>query len=133
MKFFYKRYAPELIRPVIPVEIKANSRSIRYEALIDSGADLCIFDAQIAQILGINIRQGKRQLVGGITGTERSFFVHPVHISIGGWDYGIEVGFMPDLPPFGYGVLGQKGFFEHFLVKFDYSKTEIEVKPKLQN
>ncbi|KKU55858.1 hypothetical protein A3H89_04290 [Candidatus Amesbacteria bacterium RIFCSPLOWO2_02_FULL_48_11] len=133
MKFFYKRYAPGLFRPVIPIEIKANTKSVRYEALIDSGADLCIFDGQIAQVLGISVRKGQKRFVGGITGTERPFFVHPVLILIGGWDYEIAAGFMPDLPPFGYGVLGQKGFFEHFIVKFDYSKAEIEVRPKLSN
>src|SRR3989338_9074683 len=89
MKFFYKRYAPGLFRPVIPIEIKANAKPVRYEALIGSGADLCIFDGQIAQVLGISVRKGQKRFVGGITGTERPFFVHPVLILIGGWDYEI--------------------------------------------
>ena len=31
----------------------------------------------------------------------------------------------------GYGVVGQKGFFEIFVVKFDLLKEEIELKQRL--
>ena len=39
-------------------------------------------------------------------------------------------GFSYDIASHGYGLLGQKGFFENFTVKFDYSKSDIELKPK---
>jgi len=47
MKFKYKKYGPEILRSVIPVEILYEEYSVYYEVLIDSGADCCIFDAQI--------------------------------------------------------------------------------------
>ena|SRR3989344_4963242 len=133
MKFFYKKYAPGLFRPVIPVTIKANTKFVIYEALIDSGADLCIFDAQLATILGVSLGKGKKKKVGGITGNLQFFYVHQVIIEVGGWDYEIEAGFMPNIPPYGYGILGQTGFFENFVVKFDYSKAEVEIKPRVRN
>ena len=34
---------------------------------------------------------------------------------------------MPGLTRLGHGILGQKGFFENFIVKFDLRKGEIEL------
>ena len=133
MKFYYKRFGPDIFRPVIPVEIKALDKHLKYEALIDSGADECIFDAQLAEILGIDVQKGAKRMVGGITGKEQPYYSHQITISIGGWEYETKAGFMPHMPGFGYGVLGQRGFFENFTVKFNYSKLEIELNPKVKN
>ena len=133
MKFYYKKYGAGVVRPVIPVEIIANGRKVRYEALIDSGADECIFDAQLAEILGINFRKGEKRMVGGITGVEEQYYLHRVTLSVGGWGNEIRVGFMPNMPEFGYGVLGQRGFFENFVVIFDYALMTIELKPQIKN
>ena len=35
-----------------------------------------------------------------------------------------------DIANDGYGILGQKGFFDIFSVTFDYQKEEIELKQK---
>lgn len=133
MKFYYKRYGLGIIRPVIPVEIKSGERRVRYEALIDSGADESIFDAQLAEILGIELKRGERRIVGGITGVEQPYYLHPVTFSVGSWEIDLKIGFMPHMPDFGYGVLGQRGFFENFVVKFDYSKLEVELGSKIVN
>ena len=133
MKFFYKRYAPGVIRPVIPIELRSGGKRLRYEALIDSGADECILDAQLAQILGINYRRGIKRMVGGITGAEQVYYACPVVIGAVEWSFETLVGFMPNMPDFGYGVLGQKGFFENFVVKFDYTKLEIQLSARVKN
>ena len=57
MKFDYKRYDTNTLRPVIPVKLKNSETSIGYEVLVDSGADLCIFDAEIGEALGLDIRK----------------------------------------------------------------------------
>jgi len=41
--------------PWIPVSIKANDSEKRFLMLIDSGADTCILDKDVAKFLGINI------------------------------------------------------------------------------
>lgn len=46
MKFRYKKYGPGILRPIIPIEIIYQNRSVGYEVLVDSGADFCIFDSQ---------------------------------------------------------------------------------------
>ncbi len=130
MKFKYKKYAPNILRPVIPIEIVHKDIAVPYEVLVDSGADICIFDAQIADILGINLKTGKKQRVAGLTGATEFYYLHPVAISVGGWEYKIEAGFLPNIGRFGYGVVGQKGFFDIFVVKFDLIKEEIELKQR---
>ena len=132
MKFRYKKYAPGLLRPVIPVEILHKDIAVPCEVLVDSGADICIFDAQIAEILGIELKTGKEQKVAGLTGVSESYYLHPVIISLGGWEYKIQVGFLPSSGKFGYGVVGQKGFFDIFVVKFDLIKEEVEIRERAQ-
>ena len=53
-------------------------------------------------------------------------------INIGGWNYKTTVGFSYDIAKHGFGILGQKGFFDIFIVKFDLTKEEIELKPKIK-
>lgn len=130
MKFRYKKYGPGILRPVIPIEVSNNNRSVRYEALVDSGADLCIFDAQIGNLIGLDVMSGKPGLVSGITGAREEYFIHSIRISVGGWAHEIEVGFLPGFSSDGYGVVGQTGFFDLFVVKFDFLKAEIELKER---
>src|SRR3989338_10504396 len=129
MKFRYKRYG-DTLRPVIPIKLINGKGEIGYEVLVDSGADLCIFSEAIGEAIGIDVRKGKQKEVFGIGGKASVFFVPSVEIEVGGWPYKIEAGFMPDVAGrvMSYGVVGQVGFFEHFTVKFDLFKEELEVK-----
>jgi len=119
-------------RPVIPIELRYNEKIVKYLALIDSGADFCIFHAEIGEYLGINIRDGKRLEFFGVIGDKKEAFFHEVSITVGGnerksycgFSYEFDVNKMP------YGILGQKGFFDLFKVSMDYGKEQIELKPK---
>ncbi|TSC74771.1 MAG: Uncharacterized protein G01um101430_765 [Parcubacteria group bacterium Gr01-1014_30] len=140
MKFRYHKllldrpssfFGYSILKPIIPIKIVAGKEEIEYAALIDSGADFCILDAEIGEYLGLNIKDGSRIEFGGIQergGAEA--FLHKVTLNIGGWDYKVEVGFSYDIAKQGFGILGQKGFFDIFIVKFDYLKEEIELKPR---
>lgn len=135
MKFSYKRYGPHTLRPVIPVKICKGKQAQSYEVLVDSGADLCLFHAEIGEILGIEIEKGKPKEVFGIGGKASVYYLHTVTIEVGGWKYDIEAGFMPEvsgrrLP---YGVVGQKGFFDIFVVKFDLIKESVELAERRSN
>ena len=56
MQFLYKKFkladGTELFKPIIPIGLLFNGKLIRYEALIDSGADFNIFNAEIGELLG---------------------------------------------------------------------------------
>ena len=97
MKFDYKLYGSNTLRPVIPVKLKNGDASIGYEVLVDSGADLCIFNAEIGEAIGIKIKDGKPKEVFGVGGKTSIYFLHDVEIEVGGWSYKIKAGFMPNV------------------------------------
>ena len=131
MKFDYKRYGRTL-RPVIPVVIKHGDAEIGYHVLVDSGADLCILHEEIGTALGINVRTGEKHEVFGVGGKASLYYLHTITLIVGGIAHKIEVGFMADVAGrvMPYGIVGQRGFFDLFVVKFDLLKEEVELKPR---
>lgn len=140
MKFKYLKLAltepspffgPVLLKPIIPIELVYEGRRFRYGALIDSGADFCMLDAAVGEHLGMDIRAGERFEFGGV---EESFgseaFFHTVRIDVGGSEFPVKVGFSYDIANHGFGILGQKGFFDRFVVSFDLSQEEIKLKTR---
>lgn len=119
------------LKPIIPIEVSYHGVQLKYAALIDSGADFCILDGLIGEYLGVNIKSGHREVFGGIqdAGGSEAFF-HEIFLSVGGNKYKTKVGFSYDIAKHGYAVLGQKGFFDIFVVKFDLAKEEIELKER---
>ena len=133
MKFNYKKFVTSngaVLRPVIPVKLKSASESFDYEVLVDSGADICIFHSEIGELLGINVPKGKPREVFGVGVKASIYYLHKITIEVGRWSYNVEVGFMPSVSGHAmrHGIVGQKGFFDNFIVKFDLLKEEIELK-----
>ncbi len=132
MKFEYKAYGSGILRPVIPIQIIYKETIIFYEVLIDSGADANIFSYDIADIFGIDITRGERGKVVGITGESKELYFHYLDFRIGGQLFkNVRVGFLEEMGQYAYGVVGQKGFFDIFLVKFDLLKKTIELKSRI--
>lgn len=139
MEFEYKRYTlasgKTMLRPVIPVLIRnpRTNEALEYEALIDSGADRCVFPSEIGELIGIDIEAGEQHFVTGVVeGERRVIYMHPVEITPGGyWASRIlhlMAGFMPDLAESGHGLLGQRGFFDNIsFVKFRGLKGIVEI------
>lgn len=119
----------KLLRPIIPVSIKNKQRSVYYEALIDSGADFCIFPAEIAHKLGINSKKVRRIYFSGATGEPIPGFIGKVSLQIGEITFNARIVFA-DLSD-KKALLGQYGFFDKFTVKFDLGKEEIEIKSRI--
>ena len=67
----------------------------------------------------------------GTLESEALAYLHTVGIEVGGWSYKTTVGFSYDIAKYGCGILGQKGFFNVFEVKFDLLKEQIELKFRL--
>ena len=102
---------------------------MRYLALVDSGADRCIFAGEIGELIGLDVTTGAEHVVSGVVaGQTRPYYLHDIEIEVGGWRRPAAVGFMPDLAPHGHGLLGQTGFFDLFsFVKFERPKGTIEL------
>ena len=130
MKFTYKKYGEDALRPVIPIEIHRNNLEVPYEVLVDSGADISVFDASLADVLGINFVKGIKKQIIGATGFPENMYLHTILIKVGNIKFKIEVGFM-NISTNSYGIVGQKGFFDKFIVKFDLKKAEVELKERI--
>lgn len=142
MKFRYRKFllpqpspvfGTSFLKPIVPIELSCQGpeKKVRYEALVDSGADFSIVDGLIGDRLGIDVRLGKRGAFVGIQKAKPAeVFMHEILLNIGGWDYKTTIGFSYDISQKGYGILGQKGFFDIFVVKFDLLKEEIELKER---
>lgn len=114
-------------RPVVPIALINGSQRIRNLALIDSGADYCIFHAEIGEQIGLDIESGKRLSFFGTGGQEQSAFFHDVKLEVGGHEISCFAGFSRELESLPYGILGQIGFFNKFKITFDYEKGKIEL------
>lgn len=128
MKFRYKKYGSGVIRPVIPLKVAYGNKTLVQEVLVDSGADLCLFDAEVGASIGIPIERGELCTFAGVNADPQPAYMHPIKVILGGWEYTIRAGFVPHFAPI-YGIVGQMGFFQLFSVKFTYQKEEIEIKP----
>lgn len=140
MNFKYKKfpYDPDNIpftgtksalRPVIEIEFSEENGKFRYLVLVDSGADYCIFHADIGEQLGLDITSGKPLTFYGTSGQPQKAYFHQVKFNVGGHEHKCDVGFSYDMKQLAYGILGQIGFFDTWNIKFEYGKENIEIKP----
>lgn len=116
-------------RPIVPVILLRNNKFVAYEALIDSGADYCIFRSDIAEILGVQVSKGKSRKIQGINGNTITGYIHQVEIKLAGTSsFTCPVVFSSQIPEQSIGVLGQEGFFGRFLIEFDRSRKIVTIK-----
>jgi hypothetical protein len=120
-----------VLRPIINITVKFQDRSLRLFALLDSGADWCLFPASVGEYLHIQVEQGEKIEFTGVSSLGVAYF-HEVKLEIGGWGHNCLVGFSPDLDKMNVpAVLGHTGFFDRYEVTFNFKKETIEVKPNV--
>ena len=131
MKFGYTRYG-SVLRPVIPITLRHGDAEAGDHVLVDSGADMCLFDEEIGAALGLPIRRGTMKTVFGVGGKSSVYYVHRVEVGVGGKFQEIEAGFMPNVAGnvMPYGLVGQAGFFDRFIVSFDLLRGEVQLKER---
>lgn len=97
MKFPYRKYTFQKIsellgqhisRPVIEINLVHEGQSVPCDAIVDSGADVSIFPADIGEQLGIDVCSGERGFSGGMSGTDlNETFLHRTTLKIGNFYY----------------------------------------------
>lgn len=118
-----------LARPIIPVRLIYENNSINVAALIDSGADFCLFNAEIGRRLGIPIEQGRPLEFFGIAKLPIKVYLHPIKLQVIGMDSPIEISIAFTQSEGVGAILGQEGFFNAYKIKFEKSHNVIEIKP----
>ena len=128
MIFHYFEITPKIIRPIIPIILKSQTKLILYSALIDSGADYSIFSLDIAYALGIKLQSKDKVKFIGVGGETINGFWGKIGIIVGDTIYQTHAIFAA-ISEFGHGILGHKGFFDKFDVKLSYQEQTIEIEP----
>ena len=62
---FSQVFTSQVLKPQITIVLKYGEKKQKLFALIDSGADACLFPKGIADILGIKIKEGKKLIFQG--------------------------------------------------------------------
>lgn len=92
-------------------------------ALVDSGADVNVFDVEIAIVLGLNLKAGEAVDIVTVMGGVEPSTSTPSQWAAPALRPGRRSGSFSD-----YGVVGQNGFFDHFVISFDRQAEELEIK-----
>ena len=134
MKFRYDtRYTEHgfEMAPRVPVVFQnpLNKREIPIFCLVDSGASEILIAIEVALALGIDIERGEPRIYGGIGG-EIKGYVHAITMRLMNdrHEFAVECGVLP-LPAYD-GLLGQRGFFDHYKVTFEKYKETFEITAK---
>lgn len=137
MKVRYTKF-PHLIdpskyswHPNLQICLRYGNKGRVFDALVDSGAMDCIFPESIGRLIGIDVPSGQPTTYFGIAQQAAPAFLHTVQLKITGMPQWItlEAGFVTrDIQP----LLGQRGFFEAFQVKFERWRYQFEVSTREQ-
>lgn len=94
-----------------------NNERFDFDCIIDSGADFCVFPANLGELAGLDVFGGNNLVTFGIGGKEMLYF-HNVKVEViikdEPWIFECRAGFSTKLNSKGIGFLGRDGFFDLF-------------------
>ncbi|MHC1611260.1 MAG: hypothetical protein ACXQTW_06665 [Candidatus Methanospirareceae archaeon] len=122
LTFDYEEIAGKFY-PVIPIELKAEEKRILTRAFVDSGASFSIFNAEIADYLGLDYRKGKKIYPAGVGG-HICAYINEIFIYIHDIEIRCKVLFSDEFAV-KFNLLGRAGIFDRFKVCFDDSEKKL--------
>lgn len=124
----------DVYRPLLKLHLSAPSTGnrITLTAVVDSGADHCIFPLAVATALGFNPLTLKKNMTGGVGNAANTTFYAPARLEIpviAGASLVVDVyaGFCAGVDSLGMGLLGQSGFFDRFTVTLDHRRQTFHI------
>lgn len=110
-------------RPLLDIDVSHGRQTRRVKALVDSGTELTIMDAELAGVLGIE-SAGRQTAIIRAFASAKEAFLAPVSVAVPGFNEILRTTILvaPD-SEFDV-ILGQDDFFRRFLVKFEKSKNK---------
>lgn len=103
--------------PLVPVTIEKVGTLY---AVVDSGANISLFQYEVAEILGITVRKGFKIPLSGIGGRIEGY-LHTIPLHVAGHIFPCRVCFSRALKA-PINLLGRDNFFKQFKVTFDEMK-----------
>jgi Aspartyl protease len=107
-------------RPVVRVALQNGTLRLSCYAIVDSGADHCVFPRSFMQTLGLDPLTSPVEITSGVGNPSVPTHFAQVTLDLGVAQLPMYVGFTTGMDQLGLGLLGQTGFFESFKVTFDY-------------
>ena len=122
MKFEYVNIRGNFL-PIVPIEIKGREEWVVLRAFVDTGASQSIFHSGFAEVLGIEVEEGKEINVMVGDGSFIPVYLHTVKVKFAEEHFNATIGFSKRLGV-EFNILGRKDFFDRFIFTFnDYHKV----------
>src|SRR3989344_4953045 len=119
---------PHYRRPIVDVELYGPKSTMATIALLDSGADYCLFNIEFAKAIGIDIDMCEIDRTVGVEGGSKEIFMTELEIQVKDLNkIKIPVGFIDSKSV--TGLIGQIGFFDKHKIKFERDHNTFEINP----
>jgi hypothetical protein len=105
------------LRPYVAVRLQSNGLYYDTFGLVDSGADVVMFNLAWATPLGLVLTPGAEEPIGGVGGGAVAWFFN-IHLTVKSKRFAARVGFGSTIPR-EFGLLGRDAFFDAFNLGFD--------------
>lgn len=128
MKYQYTAASPTSERrlPLVKITLAHQDKKVTVFSLVDSGADICVFNLGYAAALGVDLRACEQVTVSGVEGVARECYKTTIDLEPEGLlKITVPVLFIDSSGV--DGLLGQEGFFDQHVVTFDKDKDTFEI------
>lgn len=128
MKFDYLFFEGKFL-PIAPLKIKGKGDWVEFKAFIDTGASYCLFHADEAEVLGIDLEQGEKDEMVVGDGNILVVYIHLLPVSIAGKEFQVKIGFSKGIGV-NLDIIGRKDIFDRFIICFDEQGRVVTFTPK---
>lgn len=123
--FPYRQNPKGLLFPIIPIRFHLKNKTVDSSALVDSGATVSIFRADVANDLDIVVENGKEIYLGGVGGRIKGY-IHKLQIEVAGKRFLCPTVFSHEYLV-SLNLLGREEFFKRFKIIFEEKKNLLKL------
>jgi hypothetical protein len=115
-------------KPFVQVEILSPHGNLSCRAIIDSGAEHCVFPRSFLPQLGLDPLEAPVEFSSGLGSLNVPTHLFDINLNFAGIvTFPMRAGFTVGMDNHGFGLLGQTGFFDRFHVRFKLDEGIFEV------
>ena len=103
--------------PIIDIKLKLYEGWYNTRAYVDSGASYCLFHADVAELLGLNLESGEPSEMTVGDGDSLKVYIHKIKIICAGEEFIASIGFSKEIG-IGFNIIERKDIFDKFIVCF---------------
>lgn len=122
--FPYQKDAKGNYFPIVSVSLEFETKKDLL-ALVDSGATVSIFKAEVAETLGIKIETGEEIYLGGVGGHIKGY-LHRIKMEVGGKKFVCPIVFSREYFV-SFNLLGREEVFKRFKITFEENRGQVRV------